>query len=163
MTYTHEALIDRESPDVKGLREASAGGTGLPYAFLLGLETSETRDLLQRVEDGLEFRQLEHFQRRIALPLQAVADLVRISPRTLSRRKEQGRLLPDESDRLLRIARVFGRAIDLFEGDVEAARHWLSSPQAALGGAVPLEWTRTDLGSREVENLIGRLEHGVFS
>jgi putative toxin-antitoxin system antitoxin component (TIGR02293 family) len=72
-------------------------------------------------------------------------------------------LQPDESDRLLRVSRVFARAIELFEGDDRAARHWLSTPQRALGGAVPLTLAKTKVGAREVERLVGRLEHGVFS
>ena len=60
-------------------------------------------------------------------------------------------------------ARVFGRAIELFEGDAGAARRWLSSPQTVLGGAVPWDLARTEIGSREVDSAIGRIEHGVFS
>jgi putative toxin-antitoxin system antitoxin component (TIGR02293 family) len=99
----------------------------------------------------------------VGLSREALADLVQIKPRTLDRRKEGGRLRPEESDRLLRAARVFGGTIALFEGDADAARTWLSSPQRALGGAVPLEMARTEVGAREVESLVGRLEHGVFS
>jgi len=39
---------------------------------------------------------------------------------------------------------------------------WLTRAQPALGGAIPLELAKTGLGTREVEALIGRLEHGVF-
>ena len=58
---------------------------------------------------------------------------------------------------------VFGRALKLFEGDSRAAERWLSSPKRALGGAVSSELAETEAGAREVEALIGRLEHGVFS
>ena len=59
--------------------------------------------------------------------------------------------------------RIFGKALGLFEGDAQATERWLSSPRRALGGATPLERARTEDGAREVEALIGRLEHGVFS
>ena len=59
--------------------------------------------------------------------------------------------------------RVLGKALELFEGDSRAAERWLSSPKAGLGGAVPSELAKTEAGAREVEALIGRLEHGVFS
>ena len=80
--------------------------------------------------------------------------------RTLSRRR--GRLRPDESDRLFRACRVFEMASALFEGDVSAARDWLQAAQPGLSGTIPLEIISTDVGAREVEDLIGRLEHGVF-
>jgi putative toxin-antitoxin system antitoxin component (TIGR02293 family) len=123
----------------------------------------DTPRLVERVEEGFSFRELEHLRQNMGLSRVEMAELVQIRPRTLDRRKKEGRLHPEESDRLLRASRVFGRAIALFEGDVEGALRWLSSSQRALGGAVPLEMARTEIGAREVEGLIGRLEHGVFS
>ena len=87
--------------------------------------------------------------------------IVDIPRRTLTRRKREG-VFPDESDRLLRAARLFGRALEVFDGNREAAAEWLTTAPPALGG-VPIAFARTDLGTREVERLIGRLEHGVFS
>ena len=69
----------------------------------------------------------------------------------------------NESERLLRISAVFERAVDLFEGDVAAAVAWLNRPNRALGHQTPLDFSGSALGAREVENLIGRLDHGVFS
>ncbi len=132
------------------------------YMLLLGFEPLDSAALVARVEEGFSYRTLERLRGNVGLSREALADLVQINPRTLDRRKG-GRLRTDESDRLLRAARVFGGAIALFEGDVDAARAWLSSPQRALGGAVPLEMARTEVGAREVESLVGRLEHGVFS
>ena len=63
----------------------------------------------------------------------------------------------------MRASRIFARALSLFEGDRDAAKHWLSEPQRALGGEVPLAVARTEVGGLEVERLIGRLEHGVFT
>ena len=68
-----------------------------------------------------------------------------------------------ESDRLLRTARLFRLAVDLFDGDRQAARQWLQTPKRALGGATPLDHAATEVGAREVEDLVGRAEHGVVS
>jgi putative toxin-antitoxin system antitoxin component (TIGR02293 family) len=62
---------------------------------------------------------------------------------------------------LVRLSRVVGLALQLFEGGLEEARVWLLSPHAALGNAIPLEFAANEVGAREVENLIGRLEHGI--
>jgi putative toxin-antitoxin system antitoxin component (TIGR02293 family) len=86
-----------------------------------------------------------------------------IPERTLARRKTAGKLAPDESERLLRIANLFEKCVELFEGDVTAAVNWLTSPKKALNQERPLMYARTEFGAREVEDLIGRLEHGVFS
>ncbi len=156
---------ERSGEDLQKFRDRieAVGGGNTAYALLLGLEPADNAALVARVEEGFLYRALERLRSNVGLSREALADLVQIKPRTLDRRKEGGRLRPEESDRLLRAARVFGGTIALFEGDADAARAWLSSPQRALGGAVPLEMARTEVGAREVESLVGRLEHGVFS
>jgi putative toxin-antitoxin system antitoxin component (TIGR02293 family) len=156
---------DPATPDLAAFqRSLRRGGPGAhAWALLLGLRHFDTAELLARLADGLAYSALEHFQRNVELPLHRVAEMVQVPPRTLARRKEQGRLRPDESDRLIRASRVFARALELFEGDAEAARDWLGSAQPALGGAAPFDLVKSELGAREVEAVIGRLEHGAFS
>lgn len=155
-----------ETNDMAKFRQellADFGRTHNLYLTLLGLPRLDTVNLIKRVEKGFSFSLLVRFQRNVALPMKDIAEWLQIPQTTLNRRRAQGRLQPDESDRVLRASRVFGKALELFEGDAEAARHWLASPQRALGGAVPMGLAKTDLGAREVEDLIERLEHGVFT
>ncbi len=153
-----------QTADLEKLRRFIREGRPGPYwyAVLLGLDLFEFDALRGRVEKGFPYRTLERFQKNIDLPMQKLAELVLISPRTLARRRQEGRLLPEESDRLLRIARVFAKALELFDGDAAAAGAWLEQKQRALGGGIPLALARTEIGSREVELLIERLEQGVF-
>ena len=153
-------------PDLERFREwirSKNRASDHGYVLLLGLEPADTARLVERVEKGFSYRELEHLQDNAGLSRGELADLVQVKLRTLDRRKREDHLLPEESDRLLRVSRVFGKALELFEGDPRSAREWLSAPQRALGGAVPLDMARTDIGAREVEALVGRLEHGVFS
>jgi uncharacterized protein (DUF2384 family) len=46
---------------------------------------------------------------------------------------------------------------------VNKARVWLKFPQRGLGGAVPLDYAETEVGAREVDNLLGRIDYGVYS
>lgn len=131
------------------------------YVALLGLSTYETSELHGRVELGLSYEALEKLRRVLDLPMSRFAALIRIAPRTLARRKDAKRLRPDESDRLLRLARIVGLALQLFEGGLTEARSWLLAPHPALGNKVPVEFAMTGVGAREVEALIGRLEHGI--
>ena len=139
--------------------------TASDYAFvaLVGLRAKDPIGIFKALQKGLSFAALETFQRRSGLSTTELAEAVVIPARTLARRKEQGRLEPEESDRLLRVARVFAKALDLFDGAAEPARAWLSTAQRALGGVAPLVLARTDLGAREVEALADRLEHGVLT
>jgi putative toxin-antitoxin system antitoxin component (TIGR02293 family) len=165
MAYARKNKKQRVSEAAVGYAEAVATTTSgqHEYLSLLGLRSFDTAALLKRLEEGLSFAAFERLKRRLSVSSQELADAALITQRTLARRKRTGRLGPDESDRLVRVSRVFARSIELFEGDVESARSWLMRPVLALGGAVPFEMVKTEVGAREVENLITRLEHGVFS
>jgi putative toxin-antitoxin system antitoxin component (TIGR02293 family) len=130
---------------------------------LLGLPPASASDLVAEVERGLPFSSLERFKLHTGLAWDAICALVQLPMRTLTRRRAAGRLDPAESDRLVRAARLFHQMLELFEGDEIAARAWLTRPQRGLGGATPLEFARTETGAREVELLLGRLEHGVVA
>lgn len=62
----------------------------------------------------------------------------------------------------MRISNLYDRAIEVL-GDQERAEAWLKAPQKALGMKTPLQYAETEPGAREVENLLGRLEYGIFS
>lgn len=129
----------------------------------IGLAVAGTPQLIEKLRDGLAYSTLEKFQRASNLSPTEISDFVQIAPRTLVRRKAEGRFKPDESDRLLRASMIFEKAVGLFEGDVPAATQWLKTPQRALAGQTAIEFAKTEIGAREVEDLIGRLEHGVFT
>ena len=166
MANAEERRSTQATTDIEAFRRKALGdskGTQHAYVMLLGLKPSDTIRLVMKVEKGLPFRVVERLRRNMALTLEELAELIQVRPRTLSRRKEEGRLQPDESDRALRASRLFGRTLELFEGDAATARAWLSEAQPALGGAIPLSMARTEIGAREEEILNGRLQHGVFS
>lgn len=153
-----------ERPDIESYWMAAKAGHSQAelYVSLLGLHPADPITILKRVRRGFTFQALERFQKNTQFSTADLAGLVAIRLRTLHRRKQQGRLEPDESDRLLRVSRVFAKALDLCEGDADAACRWFHTPAQALGGERPIAVAGTDLGSREVEALIDRLEHGVL-
>ncbi len=118
--------------------------------------------LIQILKAGLPVRELDALQASLGLPMERLASMLGISKATLHRRKVKGRLDPAESDHVVRFARLLGKAVEVFESR-ENARRWLNSPQVGLGGAVPLEYAETEVGAREVEDLLGRIEYGVYS
>jgi putative toxin-antitoxin system antitoxin component (TIGR02293 family) len=99
---------------------------------------------------------------RFALNRDEVSSALDLPPRTLARRKQEHRLRPAESDRLFRLARVAARAAEVLGSDSKASR-WLHTPNRALGSEPPLALLDTDLGARQVEDVLGRIEHGVYS
>ncbi len=119
-------------------------------------------ELIRQIQKGLRFSELETLQNSLHMPFEQLAAKLAISRSTLQRRKAAGRLSPDESDKVIRYSRLVRQAADLF-GDIEKARAWLKHPQYGRGGAVPLDYARTEAGAREVENLLGRIKYGVYS
>ncbi len=100
---------------------------------------------------------------RLGISQEKLSELIYLPKRTLHRRIEHGeRLKQDESERVLRLLRLYARAVEVFEDEKRAAK-WFSSRPKALGGKTPLEFMETEPGARWVEDVLGRIEHGVFS
>jgi putative toxin-antitoxin system antitoxin component (TIGR02293 family) len=118
---------------------------------------------IRAIERGFPYRRVEKLIKELNETDARIAYLVQIAPRTLARRKQEGTLKPDESERVDRIEGIFRLATELFEGDKTEAVKWLKEPNRGLANRPPLDFSRTEIGAREVEKLIGRLEHGVFS
>jgi putative toxin-antitoxin system antitoxin component (TIGR02293 family) len=153
------ALEEPIRTGAKGYR----GGSDHLRGYLLGMPISSVSQLIDQIELGIQFDSLDKMASQTGLGVEELARLAGIAPRTLARRRTEGRFDPRESERLWRLTVLVEKGIELFEGSIPDAMTWLQEPQKALGGAVPLAFARTEPGAREVENLIGRLEHGVFS
>ena len=119
-------------------------------------------ELIRKIQKGLRFSELETLQNSIDLPFEQLAAKLSISRSTLQRRKAAGRLSPDESDKVMRLSRLLEHATNVF-GDIERARAWLKFPQRGLGGAIPLDYAETEVGAREVDDLLGRIKYSVYT
>lgn len=119
--------------------------------------------LVDRILAGLPVEEFDTLREMLGLPVDQMAAKIGISVATLSRRRAKREPLDrDHSDRLMRYARLYWLAFDYFEGDTGTVRNWLVRPARGLSGRSPLEFAETEMGAREVEDLIGRLEHGVY-
>ncbi len=118
---------------------------------------------VKAMEAGLRESELTDLQTSLDLPSEKVLSLVGLSKATFHRRKTTGtNLNPFVSDRVVRFAMLLSKAITVF-GSKDEANKWLKSPQFGLGGAVPLDFAKSEVGAREVEKLLGRIEYGVYT
>ncbi len=124
-------------------------------------EVRDPIEMVHAVRRGLPWAAFEALVAALAISQAELAATLHIRARTLSRRKDAGKLEAMESDRLFRLARVFAHAVEVFEA-TERARDWLESENRALGGQRPLALLDTDAGAREVDDVLGRIEHGIF-
>jgi putative toxin-antitoxin system antitoxin component (TIGR02293 family) len=128
----------------------------------LGLQLRDTDAVIDRLKAGLTIEQFDHLCEAMDLSPLHLAAAAGIAPRTFARRKREGVLQPDESERVFRYAALLDTAVEVF-GDIDAARRWFKEPLQTLHGHSPLDYADTEAGAREVEDILGRLEHGVFS
>lgn len=117
---------------------------------------------IKSIENGLPVSNFTKLRDRLDLQDQDLAKFIRLPKSTLAIRKRKGKFSFVESERLYRIQRLFAKALEVFE-DVKLARKWLKEDAYGLGDVSPLEYAATEIGAREVEDLLGRIEHGVFS
>ena len=123
---------------------------------------SAIRRQIEQIRAGLSFRAVQNLQKALDLPMERIASVLGMSRATLHRRKLQGKIDREASEKLVRYQSLLKKAEEVF-GDAENAREWLTHPQRGLGNAVPLEFAKSELGAGEVENLLGRIEYGVYS
>lgn len=109
------------------------------------------------IRGGLSAEAFDRLQGFLDCSASALAGVLGIAPRTLARRRQTGRLSPEESDRLLRTARLAELALAVFE-DADAAAEWLTTPKRLLGGESPLDRADTAPGAKEVEDMLFAVE-----
>jgi len=144
------------------VNELRAVVAGLGGEQALGRRLSNDHDLRDAIREGFRPAVVERLMRASGLTLKELATALDLSPRSLQRRRRTGRLARYESDRLYRLARIVALA-DEFLGNHERAMQWLKRPNRALGGTAPIAAIDTELGARQVENVLGRIAYGGIS
>jgi putative toxin-antitoxin system antitoxin component (TIGR02293 family) len=123
---------------------------------------SSAFEMLEAVRAGLPYAALEKFQQMLDVRAKRLSLLLGVPPRTLARRKQSRQLNPPESDRLYRVAYVVGLAQAVL-GTLDKAKLWLRRENRALGGPAPIDLLDTAIGVRQVEELLNRISHGIYS
>jgi putative toxin-antitoxin system antitoxin component (TIGR02293 family) len=129
---------------------------------VLGRNLNSQRDLCEAIRDGFPPAVVEELMQASGLTLKELAEALDLSPRSLQRRRRSGRLARFESDRLYRLARIVAVARQSL-GDREKAMLWLKRSNRALGGIPPVGAIDTELGARQVEDILGRIAYGGVS
>ena len=138
-------------------------GSALGGRAVIAAEPATAGEWVERIRSGLPAASALAFKAALGLTNEGLAAVLGVSLRTVARLDPaKSRLDPVSGDRLVRSARLYAIAVEVLEDEPAAAR-WLTSAQRGLGGAVPLELAQTDVGARAVEDLLGRMEHGVYT
>ena len=127
-----------------------------------GRSLSKDSDMREAIREGFPPAVVEELMRASGLTLKELAAALDLSPRSLQRRRRGGRLARYESDRLYRLARIVAIANE-YLGDQGRATRWLKRSNRALGDVAPIAAIDTELGARQVENILGRIAYGGIS
>jgi putative toxin-antitoxin system antitoxin component (TIGR02293 family) len=126
-------------------------------------QVHDNATMAQRVEEGLPVLDVVEFGKEAGFTVEELARMIHIPPRTYARRvASKSRLKVPEGERAVRLMRIYDRAKQLLVTH-ENTRRWLNTKLRTLSGKTPLEFAQTEPGAREVENLVGRIEHGIPS
>jgi putative toxin-antitoxin system antitoxin component (TIGR02293 family) len=129
---------------------------------VIGIDSSNRDELISSLKKGLPVSTIASLQEALKLSQEEIAEVINISNRTIIRRKKQGKLDTDESERVYRLARLYDQAKAFLKKD-EFVERWFKTPKRALGDKIPLEYASTDPGAEAVHHLLGQLAHGVLS
>lgn len=148
-------------------REVNRKKQTVPKAMHAGSSIGEPYhsqfEAMKLVISGLPVSAIARFQKTSGLTIERIKQVIRISEGSFARRKQTGRLSQEESERLLRLSRIYEQTMALYDHDAVGALQWLETPIPALGDQRPLDLLQTEPGAREVEDLIGRISHGIVS
>ncbi|WP_051978451.1 type II RES/Xre toxin-antitoxin system antitoxin [Edaphobacter aggregans] len=126
----------------------------------IGVTPKSQFDLAEIVEQGLPTETVALLRDK-GLTFSEVSEIV-ISPRTLQHRRARGEHLShEETDRLVRLARIAVLAEEVF-GDREKALGWLRSQDERIGNRSPLSLLHTESGGRLVEDMLWQIDEGVY-
>ena len=168
--------MSTKTPSIKKRRSASSGFSadtkGGVVIRILDARPSGKRSargaiitstaLVNAIQTGLPAEEIAHLKVALGVTNDVLAKVLGVSNATLNRRDAGQNLSPAEGDRVVRLARLLSQAKRVM-GSLPAAQKWLATPQFGLGGAIPLDFASTEVGGREVEDLLGRIETGVYA
>lgn len=120
-------------------------------------------DLLMVATKGLSMQSLRALQRRMGFSNKEISEFLSVSESTLLRRQQEKKPLSrDESEKAIQLSAVVAKGLAVFE-DEDDFRHWLETPNVALGGIEPRDLLASSIGREQVREILGRIQYGIYS
>ena len=133
-----------------------------PDLKIVSFKSDDVMGQVAEIKEGLPAGIVDLLARELSVSRKELARISGVAERTLLRKIQAGRLTADQSERMVRVSQLLSQAIEVLGGKARAVQ-WLKASRPQLRGKAPLDFADTELGCREVVNLLGRIEHGVFS
>ena len=110
---------------------------------------------------SVPFSSVAHLGEKLAVSAATLLNVIGITDRTATRRRQEGFLKEDEADRLLRVARIFAEASRVFGSEQKAAR-WLNTSSPVLYDSTPLSLLESDAGTQAVSEELVHIDFAAF-
>ena len=114
------------------------------------------------IRQGVPMQTLLHLIKTTDISASEIASILHTSERTLRRYTTETLLNPEQSERIIELARLFSRGSEVF-GSLDNFKTWMNSTIVALGNIKPKELLDTSLGIEILQEELGRIEHGIFA
>lgn len=134
--------------------------------LFLGLKRDKVSpfDIIDLARKGVKASLVKKLLQEVHLNQDEFATFLGFKKRTLSRRFENANELlnPEETEKVIRFARVFVETLDVFQ-DEEKAALWLKRTNKALNNNMPISLLDSEFGAEQVLEVLGRIRDGVYS
>jgi len=179
----HKSAVKKNSVAVKGYdrdrkkklaavprlnAKSISGHSGLNSAPILADASSKPEGQMTSLEKmdvsrlGIRKKDLQKLKEKTRLDYTRLAKALSVTRVTLIRKKKQEKFNSALSERIVGLADIYSYGYEVFE-DEDRFNEWMLQPNSALGGQPPYDLIDNQFGREEVRNIIGRIDHGVYS
>ena len=125
-------------------------------------KVNNSTDFIPVIRTGIPKKALDNLMDNTGITVPEITKIIRTSDRTLRRYAASQKLNPEQSERLIELAKLYSRGEEVF-GSMEGFKTWMDSSVMALGSKKPKEFLDTSIGIDLLMNELGRIEHGIFA
>jgi putative toxin-antitoxin system antitoxin component (TIGR02293 family) len=127
------------------------------------LENSDILKLIDVTREGIDYKTFHEFTVSFPLNISTWSKILNMSERTIQRnRRENKRLDPIHSEKLLLIILLFNKGVSVF-GNTSNFLAWINSKSIPLGGVKPIDLLDNSFGINMVKDELIKIEHGVLA
>ena len=125
-------------------------------------DVNDENYLIEIIRKGIPKKVIDTIMTRTGLTEDEMSSVLHVSKRTIQRRVPQEVLNPEQSERLVELAKLYSRGKEVF-GDINIFKEWMDREILTLGNRKPKEFLDTSIGFNILLDELGRIEHGVYS
>lgn len=127
-----------------------------------GIEVDSPRDYIKLSRKGLSFRQLKEILEYTNISLEQLGGIISLSNKEMTKYSDNEILRTDVSAHLIQIVELYKKGYEVLESK-DNFQTWMNSEIRVLEYQKPVDLLDTPFGLQDVINVLGRLEHGVYS